>query len=126
MTQFAIVVTWKEPEYGVSAYGPFDTPDEATHALPGVRPHFLNEGVLPEDVEFHVVDLGTPDTDHISNTRIEPADDNSGYEIFALDDAWYGPNDPYSLGAAPTLEEAQILAAEIGADLTNPEDAPHK
>lgn len=57
---YVIVVTWTEPEDGICAYGMFGSEEEGNNAIPTVQEDFLNDGELPDDVVFKVVQLSSP------------------------------------------------------------------
>lgn len=60
---WVVVVTWSEPEPGVSVYGPYDSREaayaDAVTAKDGILSDFTNEpdGRLPEDVELEIQEL---------------------------------------------------------------------
>lgn len=54
---WTLIVTWEEPESGVVAFGPYGSDRDAEADWGRVGEQFMNEGQLPEDVEYRVVEM---------------------------------------------------------------------
>lgn len=61
--EYAILVTWTDPEAGTSVYGPYDSRVAAEADFGRAIEDHSEDGQLPSDVEISVIPLWAPTND---------------------------------------------------------------